>query len=280
MLHLNQSIHIFINQRRFEVNEREHTGRSIKERADIPVDHVLCLEVGHHPEHPECGCERFRQDAELKVVSDEEFVVLSNREHFWSHAPAVHPVVNVTINGNTYEFADPHQTGRSLKERAQIPLADVLFLERPSEDAVVPEDLHLVLKCGDRFHSAPPANYGGPAVTSTDVGGAFQCVVQPGGWTFLVIPSFSLPQGFSRAMVRLLVKLPPAFPDAAPDMFWVSPDVHTSSGAAPQGTSVETLLGEPWQRFSWHPAQGAWRPGISTLRDYLRCVRARFEKRN
>ena len=103
---------------------------------------------------------------------------------------------------------------------------------------------------------------------------------QPDGWTFLVIRDFELPVAYAPRHVRLLVKLPPLFPDAAPDMFWVSPDVRTVGGAMPRSTSREALLGEEWQRYSWHLAGGAWKPGVSTLRDYLRCVRGRFERKD
>ena len=41
-------------------------------------------------------------------------------------------------------------------------------------------------------------------------------------------------------------------------------------------TGLENILGRDWQRFSWHLAGGAWKPGVSTLRDFLRCIAARF----
>jgi hypothetical protein len=188
--------------------------------------------------------------------------------------------ITVTINGQQYEFADKHQSGQSLKERAGIPLTDVLFLHRPHEDEVIANDAKVVLKRDDQFHSAPPANYG-VSIEAFDVGfSRFASHPQPDGWTFLIVPDYPLPECFRPSSVRLLMKLPPSFPDAAPDMFWLSPQVRTSGGAAPQGTTVEAVLGEEWQRFSWHLLPGAWRPGVSTLRDFMRCVRARLEKGN
>lgn len=193
----------------------------------------------------------------------------------------LHHDVHVSINNHPFEFADPNQTGRSLKERARIPLADVLFLDRPHEDEVIPNEMHITLKSGERFHSSPPANYGDLPIGAADVGFTkFDGVKQPDGWTLVVVHDYPLPSGFSPATVDLLVKLPPSFPDAAPDMFWVNPQVRTAAGAAPQGTSMEPLMGSSWQRFSWHLSPGAWRPGVSTLRDFMRCVRARLEKRN
>jgi hypothetical protein len=89
---------------------------------------------------------------------------------------------------------------------------------------------------------------------------------------------FGLPDAYTPNRVRLLVKLPPTFPDAAPDMFWVHPAVRCQNGTMPRATSSEYLLAEEWQRFSWHLVSGAWQPGVSTLRDFLRCVAARFQR--
>lgn len=275
-------IHVFINQERYLFDSPEQTGLTIKERAHVPLDHILCIEVEthhHHHHKEECGCERKDADAELRVIDNDQGIILQNGQHFWTHAVATHRIV-VTINRKEYEFADPHQSGRSLKERAGIPLADVLFLDRPHEDEVITDDTRVTLKMGECFHSAPPANYGQQQLNQVSVGvERFDVLPQPDGWTFLVIPDYVVPVGFSPGLVRLMVKLPPTFPDAAPDMFWVNPHVRTSAGA-PQGTTIENVLGELWQRFSWHLLPGAWQPGASTLRDFMRCIRSRFEKRN
>jgi len=268
------AITIHVNHAQVNFEHLDQTGRSIKERAYIQLDHVLCLDDG-----AACGCEHRLE--ELTVVGDDESVHLESGQHFWSIAPAGHGVT-VRINGQPYEFRNPHQTGRSLKARAGIPSSDVLFLDRPSEDQVIPDDAKIVLSCDDKFHSSPPANYGyGSQIATVDVGYEnFQTVKQSDGWTFLVVPDYQLPDGFLPRSIQLLIKLPPLFPDAAPDMFWVSPNVRLDNGNAPQGTSTESVMGSNWQRFSWHLQPGAWRAGISTLRDYMRCIRARFEKRN
>lgn len=274
-----KSVHVYINRSRYSFEHREQTGRALKERACIPINHVLCMEPGHHPEqNDECSCER--KHGELHVVSDDQIVLIENGEHFWSVASATHGVT-VKIDRKEYDFADPHQTGRSIKERAGIPLTDVLFLDRPHEDEVIADDTKITLRCDDCFHSAPPANYGGPALDAASVGSdRFEVVKQADGWTFLIVNTYALPEGYAPSLARILVKLAPTFPDAAPDMFWLNPHIKTAAGAAPQGTSTEALLGEQWQRFSWHLLPGAWHPETSTLRDYMRCVRARLEKRN
>jgi hypothetical protein len=188
--------------------------------------------------------------------------------------------IHVFINKKRFDLDEPVQTGASLKHLAGIPLGDVLFLQRQGEDEVIANDAQTALKNGDHLHSQPPADYGLEATALlSDAGLAPQCAVlhpEAGGWSFLVIADYALPTGFEPSLVQLLVKLPPGFPDAAPDMFWVHPGVRTSNGTLPRATCNERLLGEDWQRFSWHLAAGAWKPGASGLRDFLRCVSARF----
>jgi len=191
-----------------------------------------------------------------------------------------HHPIDIFINKRNYELDQALQTGATLKHLAGIPLSDVLFLQRPGEDEVIANDAKITLKNGDHFHSQPPADYGleVPGLLS-DVGLSIDRVSlhnEPAGWTFLVIAGYPLPAGFVPNRVDLLVKLPPGFPDAAPDMFWTHPAVKAPNGSLPRSTCSERLLGKDWQRFSWHLAPGAWQPGVSDLRDFLRCVAARF----
>lgn len=186
-----------------------------------------------------------------------------------------HPI-HIVIDRKRFELHDPVQTGQFLKELAGIPLGDALFLDQPGDDLVIKNEAKIKLEDGAHMHSQPAADYGDDQ--------RYREVVelpQPDGWTFMVYRDFQIPSEFRPERVDVLVKLPPTFPDAAPDMFWVSPPVTIGPGAtSPRGTSIETVLGAPWQRFSWHLAAGAWRAGVSTLRDFVRCVIGRFERRD
>jgi hypothetical protein len=158
----------FINHTRFTLPNREQTGRSLKQHAGIPADHMLCLAPRVDHAHEECNCDRVH-GGELDVIAEEDDVKLEHGQHFWSVAPAGHGI-EVTINRKSFEFAHANQTGRVLKERAGIPLTDVLFRDRPREDEVIADDAKVVLECGDCFHSAPPADYGAPPIDAADVG--------------------------------------------------------------------------------------------------------------
>lgn len=195
-----------------------------------------------------------------------------------------HPI-HVFINKQKHDLASPNQSGASLKALAGIALGDALFLQQPGEDLVIANEATVTLKNADHLHSQPPADYGSTDAFDVAIlteAGIDRALVTlhsaPGGWTFLVLSDYRLPEGYTPSRVQLLLKLPPTFPEAAPDMFWVFPAVRVSNGSMPRATSSEHLLGQDWQRFSWHLAPGAWTPGVSTLRDFLRSVTARFQR--
>jgi hypothetical protein len=194
-----------------------------------------------------------------------------------------HRQIHIFINKIKFDLENPVQTGAALKQLAGIPLQDVLFLQSHGDDEVIANDGTVTLKNGDHLHSQPPADYGLHESDLRDAGIDHSRVTihkQPDGWTFVVIAGYQLPGGFQPGSVDLLVKLPPAFPDAQPDMFWVHPAVKTASGTLPRATCTESLLGKDWQRFSWHLQPGAWKPGVSTLRDFMRCIAARLLRKD
>lgn len=94
-----------------------------------------------------------------------------------------------------------------------------------------------------------------------------------GAFIELVISGFQLPANLQPTVVDLLLRLPPGFPDAAPDMFWLDPAATGPGGAGIPGTeSSELYLGRTWQRWSRHIG-GQWRPGIDNLATYMAYIR-------
>lgn len=108
--------------------------------------------------------------------------------------------------------------------------------------------------------------------TLKEIGAEFE-VGSDGSLVTLHIRAFQLPEGLSPRKADLLIRLPPGFPDAAPDMFWLDPPVHRADGSEPPGANVrENHLGRSWQRWSRH-IRRQWRPGIDNLGTYLAYVR-------
>lgn len=107
-----------------------------------------------------------------------------------------------------------------------------------------------------------------------DLGLAFD-VSTESGLISVVVHDWPLPAGLEPRAVDLLLRLPAAFPDAQPDMYWCDPPVRiASSGQFPQNADLmEEHLGRTWQRFSRHLPPGAWRPGQDNLASYLALIR-------
>jgi hypothetical protein len=105
-------------------------------------------------------------------------------------------------------------------------------------------------------------------------------VTQEAGMIVLVIRDWPLPAGYEPRAVELLVRLPPGFPDAAPDMYWCNPPVRFAGTDTypPAANQFEEYLGRQWQRFSRHLPPGAWQPGRDSLESYLALIRTELER--
>jgi len=103
-------------------------------------------------------------------------------------------------------------------------------------------------------------------------------VLADNGFVCLVLREYQLPEGYTPTTTDVLIRLPPGFPDAAPDMWWCSPAVRlAATGAYPvAGDAMESMLGQTWQRFSRHLPPGVWRPGQDSLATYVSLIRADF----
>jgi len=92
------------------------------------------------------------------------------------------------------------------------------------------------------------------------------------GFTHVIISDFSFPEAYTPRQAEMLIRLPPLYPKAQPDMFWTRPNVKLTSGAWPLASAtMENYLELPWQRWSRH-WQHAWRPSIDGLRTFIASI--------
>jgi hypothetical protein len=99
-------------------------------------------------------------------------------------------------------------------------------------------------------------------------------VTPDGGFLCVVLHDFKLRPGYNVEAADLLVRLPPGFPDAAPDMFWIDPPIARTDGVGISAADqYEMHLGRRWQRFSRHLAGGEWRAGVDSIESYLALIR-------
>lgn len=202
-------------------------------------------------------------------------------DHEGPHCGPIH----FFMNRERKESLDHTLTGHQLKAIAGVPDADELFLETECGDEVVPTDATILVRNGDRFHTMPSPQYGDglPAAVREQIDEVLatypgEARGEPAQGVEVVLRAVALPAGYSAAAADILVKLPPLFPEARPDMFWVSPPINLASGAQPQATSVENIGGQVWQRYSWHLQPHGWHAGTSRLRDFVRAVLARLHR--
>ena len=100
---------------------------------------------------------------------------------------------------------------------------------------------------------------------------------QASGEVYLIIHDYPLPPSYTPQRCDLLLKLPAGYPNTNPDMFWTSPAVKLTTGAAPIAAQVmEVHNGRTWQRWSRHTT--SWRAGVDSLRTKLRAVQIELEK--
>ncbi len=100
-----------------------------------------------------------------------------------------------------------------------------------------------------------------------------------GGATFVEFKHHPLPPAYTPTAASLLIRLPPAYPNANPDMFWTSPDVSLRNGGVPlKADHHEPYNQRSWQRWSRHYPADAWRPHVDCLRTYLNWVRGQLER--
>ena len=99
------------------------------------------------------------------------------------------------------------------------------------------------------------------------------------GRILVVVERAPLPPGaFRLAVSDLLFMTDPMYPVSAMDMFWTEPEVVRPNGDVPASAeSVESYLGRPWRRYSWH-RNGVWNPARNGLLDHYEFVQDRFAR--
>ncbi len=102
-------------------------------------------------------------------------------------------------------------------------------------------------------------------------------VYDDGPMTCVVLRGWPLPPGLDRSETDVLLRLPPGYPDVAPDMWWVDPPVRRSTGDQIAATELsEVHIGREWQRWSRHFAAGQWQAGIDRLENFIGLMSAEF----
>jgi hypothetical protein len=96
------------------------------------------------------------------------------------------------------------------------------------------------------------------------------------------VPDLPLLTGlYNREIMRVRMAIGPAYPDVAPDNFFVPAGLRLQSGAGLDNYSEVAKFGELWGQFSWHPR--IWRAAAKpdqgdNMSTFFNTIRKRLEE--
>ena len=102
---------------------------------------------------------------------------------------------------------------------------------------------------------------------------------------WIIIPDLSLPGHWNRPQTTLLFLIPPSYPHAPPDNFYVETGLRLENGNNPsnynEGAGVP--IGGSWGCFSWHAEK--WKPSAlaregDNFLSFMRSVNIRLREAN
>lgn len=90
---------------------------------------------------------------------------------------------------------------------------------------------------------------------------------------WLVIHEFQVPDGYAVVRVSVALSIPATYPDTQIDMVYFRPALERRDGRAIHSPAMQTILGEPWQRWSRHrTAENPWRTGEDDVSTHMALV--------
>lgn len=101
------------------------------------------------------------------------------------------------------------------------------------------------------------------AATATDV---------PGGAVLIAVPDTPVGPGWSAVAATIRFLAPNGYPVAAPDCFWVEPNLMLAGGLLPKNSQINNAIagaGITGHWFSWHVEGGRWSANCHDLLTWL-----------
>lgn len=273
------------NRAAFEVaiNDATHsfrdpvvTGEQILEAARLfPTDEFLVFQLLSTGQLEEL---RLDETTDLREPGREKFITFKSDRSF-----------RFTLDGRRFEWGLPIITGLQLKRLAGVDPNSygVWLAQRVGDDRLIgnTEQVDLRAEGVERFFT-------GIDTTTEGAGSVLppedREYLEAHGITFeerseagtkaVILKARTLPAGrFDAQAADILVLLPPAYPDCAPDMFYLIPWVRLmGSNRYPHAADQpHAFAGQRWQRWSRH--NSTWRPGIDGIWTMVRRIERALE---
>ncbi len=253
------------------------TGQQILETMRLfPTDEYLIFQ---HLEDGQLEEIRLDETVDLRREGLERFITFKSDRSF-----------RFTLDGRRFEWGLPFITGAELKKLAGVNPATygVWLAQRVGDDRLIgnAERVDLEVEGVERFFTGIDTTTEGSAelllptedreyLVSSGI--VFEERAE-GGVKAIVLKGWSLPQGrFDNGAADILILLPPAYPDCAPDMFYLLPWIRlAASNQYPKAADVPHAFGgQTWQRWSRHNSE--WRPGVDGIWTMVRRVERALE---
>ena len=209
----------------------------------------------------------------------------------------------VRIDKKTYHIHKPDPTGEELLEAAGKTSAGYKLYQifRGKQPEPVGPTQHVDLRAHgiERFTTVPkdPGEGGSTTALRRDfrlpeadddsldaMNLGWTTVKDPSGMLLLVIPNWSIPDGYNVGKVTLVLAIPQGYPDTQIDMAYFSPALARRDGKPINNlTSITWSIGT-FQQWSRHrTGQNPWRPGVDDISSHLSLVddwlRREFQRR-
>lgn len=104
---------------------------------------------------------------------------------------------------------------------------------------------------------------------------AVEVKLQPDGSIQVEVGPVPLPEGWSKKATRILVVLPPQYPQAKPSSFFADSNL-LHNGKNPRGSSQTQVGDGNWTSFCWNPEK--WDLSKEDLWKYIKFCESRFKE--
>lgn len=192
--------------------------------------------------------------------------------------------ITILINQQPYHFDEDTLAPDDFRGAVGAPSEYEVWLveKNPDPEGQLPDDDVQItgpvqIKSGQRYRVVPPGTFGSAApeqleqeVETLKAQGRSIELVVVDGFAYVVFNDHRVPARYNKKETTLVLRFPMSYPNGRPDMFWTDADLLLANGGIPKQAEVmETHLGKPWRRFSWHPQNWTSRDNMLTYLEFV-----------